>query len=201
MQNLTNSILNDKQIAYLVETQEMITPFIPSQVRQRGDAKVISYGLSSFGYDIRIASPDFRVYNRPEDSSVIDPKKLNSYNLETYPLVMSGNSSYYTMPPHSYALAVSVEKFKIPENITVVAVGKSTYARSGILVNITPLEAGWEGYLTLELANLTPLHCRVYTNEGIAQLLFFKGDRCTTSYKDRNGKYQNQANHVVLPKV
>ncbi len=159
----------------------MIEPFVEGQVRQG----VVSFGLSSYGYDIRIAD-EYKVFTNV-NSTIIDPKQFDPDSFVDH----SGETCI--IPPNSFALARTVEYFRIPRNVLAVCVGKSTYARCGLIVNVTPLEPEWEGYLTLEISNTTPLPARVYSNEGIAQLLFFESDEsCETSYADRKGKYQNQ---------
>lgn len=197
-----NGILSDRKIAYLASTQNMICPFESTLKREVGDKKVISYGLSSYGYDITLSKSTLKLVGSKtyddNEKLVIDPKSFSNKYLKDLNVTKEG---YFLLPEHSYALGVSVEKFNIPPYITAIALGKSTYARSGILINVTPLEAGWKGYLTIEIANLTSLPCRVYSEEGIAQLLFFQGERCATSYSERCGKYQDQPSEVVLPKV
>lgn len=159
----------------------MIEPFVEGQVREG----VVSYGLSSYGYDIRVAD-EYKVFTNV-NSAIIDPKEFDAGSFVDY------SGEICIIPPNSFALARTVEYFRIPRNVLAVCVGKSTYARCGLIVNVTPLEPEWEGYLTLEISNTTPLPARVYSNEGIAQLLFFESDDpCETSYADRKGKYQNQ---------
>ncbi len=168
-----------------VTKEGMITPFIAHQVKEVDGKKVVSYGTSSFGYDIRVAN-EFKHINEPV-RGIIDPKQENTY------FTTNVYAVYALIPPNSLVLCRSVEKFKLPRNVTGIAVGKSTYARCGVVANITPLEAGWEGYLTIELSNTTPLPVKIYVNEGIAQILFFESDEeCGTSYADKGGKYQNQ---------
>ena len=177
-------ILNDKQIAELA-AKGMILPFVGKQIREENSKKVISYGLSSYGYDIRLSNK-FKVCPLPPDRPVIDPKtiKIDKWiNLE---------HEYCIIRPNGFILGLSIETFDIPENIMGICVGKSTYARCGILVNITPLEAGWKGKLVMEISNTTPLPVKIYANEGIAQVIFFKGEKCHTSYTDRQGKYNYQ---------
>jgi dCTP deaminase len=175
---------------------EMIWPFEPACIREVQGQKVISFGTSSYGYDMRVAD-EFRIFSNVH-TTIVDPKNIDEQAFVT----VRGNQ--VVIPPNSFALAHSVERFKIPDNVTCVVLGKSTYARCGIIVNCTPLEAGWEGYVTLEISNTTPLPARIYANEGLAQVLFFQSDtRCTTTYAERpgGGKYQNQPANVVLPKV
>lgn len=180
--------------------QGMIVPFEPQLMRQLDAKPAISYGLSSFGYDIRLSSADFRIF-RHIPGTVVDPKRFNPHNLESTALHTDGSGSYFILPAHSYGLGVAVERLEIPSNVTVLCVGKSTYARAGIIANLTPGEAGWCGHLTLEFSNSSSADCRIYANEGIVQLLFFEGEACDISYETRRGKYQNQPQAVTLPKV
>ncbi len=194
-------ILNDIQITELCKDQKdgMIIPFENKLINKSGDKKIISYGLSSFGYDIRLSNKFYQFQKKDyENNLIIDPKDFVKENHGFEFEVLSEST---IINPKSYLLAHSVERFNIPENISVTVLGKSTYARCGLLVNVTPMEAGWNGHLTIELANLTDNPIKLYINEGIAQILFFKGDKCKTSYKDRDGKYNNQKNSVVFPKV
>lgn len=171
----------------------MITPFEPNQVRVGDDGnKVLSFGTSSFGYDIR-AEPKWK-YLDTAKSITLDPKQCNEEAFTEY----CGDS--YVIPPNSFVLAVTIERFNIPRNVLATCLGKSTYARLGIVVNVTPLEPEWEGHLVLELSNTTELPVRVYANEGIAQLMFHISEDCGTSYADRGGKYQHQEG-IVLPKL
>ena len=172
--------------------QGMIEPFETGQIRTKGTDKVISYGTSSYGYDVR-CSNDFKVFTNIH-SATVDPKAFS----ETSFVDVSGETC--VIPPNSFALASTVEYFRIPENVLTICLGKSTYARCGIIVNVTPLEPEWEGHVTLEFSNTTTLPATIYANEGVAQMLFFESDeRCQTTYKDRNGKYQGQTG-VTLPK-
>lgn len=186
------SILSDKSIIELVKKHEMIDPFEAQQVRYIGeDQKIISYGLSSYGYDARVAD-EFKIFTNI-DSAVVDPKNFanNSFVDRSGPIC--------TIPPNSFVLARTVEYFRIPRDVLVICVGKSTYARCGIIVNVTPLEPEWEGHVTLEFSNTTPLPAKIYANEGACQFLFLKGDKdCLTSYKDKAGKYMKQRG-VTLP--
>lgn len=167
----------------------MIEPFESAQVR-RG---VISYGLSSYGYDIRVAD-EFKVFTNI-NTTVIDPKNFDSNSFVT----IKGPSCI--VPPNSFALARTIEYFRIPENVITVCLGKSTYARCGIIINVTPFEPGWEGHVTLEISNTTPLPAKIYANEGIAQVLFFEGDEpCEVSYRAKSGKYMGQTG-VTLPRL
>ncbi|MEZ5307697.1 MAG: dCTP deaminase [Pyrinomonadaceae bacterium] len=187
------SIKSDVWLRRMAEECEMISPFLPSLVREREGAKIISAGLSSYGYDMRLADDGFRIFSSVYGSE-IDPKKFDEDSLiEPEVRTAEDGSRYYLLPPHHYGLGVTVETFKMPRNVTGVALGKSTYARAGLLVNTTPLEAGWTGRLVVEIANLANLPLRVYINEGIGQILFFESDEdCATSYEDRGGKYQGQ---------
>ena len=167
----------------------MIKPFEDRQVRKGG----ISYGLSSYGYDIRIAD-EFKIFTNI-NTTIVDPKRFDPRSF----VVVQGEVA--VIPPNSFALGRSVEYFKIPRNVLTICVGKSTYARCGIITNVTPFEPEWEGYVTLEISNTTPLPAKIYANEGIAQVLFFESDEaCETSYADRQGKYQGQQG-IVLPTV
>lgn len=186
-------IKSDNWIQRMAEQQGMITPFEPGQVRFAGDKKIISYGTSSYGYDVRCAN-EFKIFTNI-NSTVVDPKHFDEGNF------VDVITDECIIPPNSFALARTIESFKIPRDVLVVCLGKSTYARCGIIVNVTPLEPEWEGYVTLEFSNTTPLPAKIYANEGVAQLLFFGGDEvCETSYRDRGGKYQGQAG-VTLPKA
>lgn len=178
----------------------MIDPFEPALVRERDGRRVISYGLSSYGYDLRLSPRDFRIF-RHIPGTVVDPKNFNPQNLEKESLQEDEHGQYFVLPSHSYALGVALERLDIPENISVLCIGKSTYARVGCIANLTPAEAGWRGHLTLEFSNASHADCRIYANEGIVQLLFFEGDPCETSYARRSGKYQDQAHEVTLPRA
>jgi dCTP deaminase len=168
----------------------MIEPFVESQVRDW----VISYGVSSYGYDIRVGN-QFKVFTNVYNS-VVDPKKFDPKSF-----VDIKTDDFVIVPPNSFALAQTVEYFRIPRSVITVCVGKSTYARCGIIVNVTPFEPEWEGYVTLEISNTTPLPAKVYANEGIAQVLFFESDEvCKTSYADKKGKYQKQT-AITLPRL
>jgi dCTP deaminase len=197
-------IKNDLWITEMAH-QGMIVPFESSLVRQiEGDAgvahRVISYGLSSYGYDIRLSSREFRVF-RHIPGTIVDPKNFNPANLEPGELHTDENGSYFILPAHSYGLGVALERLEVPANVSVLCIGKSTYARIGLIANLTPAEAGWKGHLTLEFSNSSSADCRIYANEGIVQLLFFEGDPCGVSYADRQGKYQNQSEEVTLARI
>lgn len=187
------SVKSDKWIRRMAKDHGLIEPFEPGQVKVNGDKKLVSYGTSSYGYDVRCAR-EFRIFTNI-NSSVVDPKNFDSnsfVNVETDVCII---------PPNSFALARTVEYFRIPRNILTICLGKSTYARCGIIVNVTPLEPEWEGHVTLEFSNTTPLPARIYANEGVAQVIFLESDEvCETSYKDRGGKYQGQTG-VTLPKT
>ena len=191
-------ILNDKRIAYLGTAKQLMIPFEHGLVSSKDGNKVISYGLSSYGYDIRLSPKEFYIFIDKERAN--DPKRFNKDAVIEIELREDGNEQYFIMPPHSYGLGVSLELFNIPNNVTGICVGKSTYARSGIIANLTPLEAGWRGYLTLEFANTSNAPCRLYANEGIAQVIFFEAEDCLTPYSSRNGKYQDQPQQVIFAK-
>ena len=183
------TVQSDKWIRNMAQKQEMINPFEENQIR---DNK-ISYGLSSYGYDARVSN-EFKIFTNV-NSEVIDPKNFKQSNF------ISKKVSECIIPPNSFVLASTVEYFKIPNDIMVICLGKSTYARCGIIVNVTPLEPGWEGYVTLEFSNTTPLPAKVYANEGAAQFIFLKGnEKPEVTYADRDGKYMKQKG-VTLPKV
>ena len=175
----------------MAQQHRMIEPFETSQVRNG----VISFGVSSYGYDMRVAR-EFRIFTNVH-SALVDPKKFDERSFVEY----QGDTCI--IPPNSFALSRSVEYFRIPRNVLTICVGKSTYARCGIITNVTPFEPEWEGFVTLEISNTTPLPARIYANEGIAQVLFFEADpddECESSYKDKQGKYQAQQG-VTLPKI
>ena len=174
--------------------QQMIEPFLPELVKEKNGNRIISAGASSYGYDMRLADDGFRVFS-PIRGFEIDPKHFDEASLIEPPLLTAADgANYYLLPPHHYGLGVTVERFKMPRNVTGLAIGKSTYARAGLLVNATPLEAGWEGRLVVEIANLANLPLRVYVNEGIGQILFFESaEDCGVTYADRGGKYQGQS--------
>ena len=183
------TIQSDKWIRNMAKSHEMINPFEENQIR---DNK-ISYGLSSYGYDARVSN-EFKIFTNV-NSEVVDPKNFKQSNF------ISKKVSECIIPPNSFVLASTVEYFKIPNDIMVICLGKSTYARCGIIVNVTPLEPGWEGYVTLEFSNTTPLPAKIYANEGAAQFIFLKGnEKPEITYADRDGKYMKQKG-VTLPKV
>ena len=183
------SILPDHWIRTQAQNNNMITPFVEKQTR----SGVISYGLSSYGYDARVAD-DFKIFTNV-DAATIDPKDFSHTSF------VDRKKEVCIVPPNSFALARTVEYFRIPRDILVICLGKSTYARCGIIVNVTPLEPGWEGHVTIEISNTTPLPAKIYANEGICQFLFLKGDSpCEVTYADRSGKYMGQTG-VTLPKL
>ena len=164
---------------------KMIEPFEPNQVKEVDGRRVVSYGTSSYGYDVRCAD-EFKLFTNVY-SAIVDPKKFDDKSF------VDMKADYVIIPPNSFALARTVEYFRIPRNVMTVCLGKSTYARCGIIVNVTPFEPEWEGYVTLEFSNTTPMPAKIYANEGVAQVIFFEADEvCEVSYKDRGGKYQGQ---------
>ena len=185
------SIKSDRWIRRMAREHGMIEPFVDGQVREGA----ISYGLSSYGYDMRVA-PEFRIFTNVL-SIIVDPKHFDARSFVEF------NGDVCIVPPNSFALARSVEYFRIPRNVLTICLGKSTYARCGIITNVTPSEPEWEGHVTLEISNTTPLPAKIYANEGICQVLFFEADDddvCQTSYADKKGKYQKQTG-VTLPKL
>lgn len=217
------TVMSDLLIAQAAELERMIEPFVAGQVRRRGgvcagfvdrpgvprgqtavvrdapEGPVVSYGLSSYGYDLRVAE-DFQVMT-PLNGGVLDPKAFDPRHLIDVSERVRQHG-YCLIPPHSFALARTVERLRIPRDVVVLCVGKSTYARVGIICNVTPFEAGWEGYATLEISNTSPLPAKVYANEGIVQAIFFRSEHaCRVSYADRQGKYQNQGPEIVGPRV
>ena len=187
------SIKSDLWIRRMADQHKMIEPFEAGQVRHKDGEKLISYGTSSYGYDVR-CSREFKVVTNT-NSATVDPKAFDSNSF------VDVESDVCVIPPNSFALARTVEYFRIPRNVLTVCLGKSTYARCGIIVNVTPLEPEWEGHVTLEFSNTTTLPAKIYANEGVAQMLFFESDEvCETSYADRGGKYQGQTG-VTLPKT
>lgn len=192
------SVKSDKWILRMCREQQLIAPFEDKLIREVNGRRIISAGLSSYGYDLRLAPDGFRVFS-PIASVEIDPKHFDDSSLIESPLKTAADGSqYWLMPPHSYALGVTVETFNMPRNVIGICLGKSTFARSGIIVNTTPLEPGWKGRLVLEFSNSAALPVRIYANEGVAQVTFFESDEdCETSYADRKGKYQNQESIVT----
>jgi len=187
------SIKSDRWIRRMASTAGMIDPFSPQQVREASGQKIVSYGTSSYGYDVRCAD-EFKIFTNI-NSTIVDPKNFDEKSFVDF------KGPVCIIPPNSFALASTVEFLRIPRSILTVCLGKSTYARCGIIVNVTPLEPEWEGHVTLEFSNTTPLPAKIYANEGVAQMLFFESDEvCETSYRDRGGKYQGQRG-VTLPKA
>ena len=177
----------------MAEEHGMIEPFEPNQIKQNGNGRVVSFGTSSYGYDIR-CSNEFKIFTNI-NSAIVDPKQFDDTSFVDF------EGDVCIIPPNSFALARTVEYFRIPRNILTLCVGKSTYARCGIIVNVTPFEPEWEGHATLEFSNTTPLPAKMYANEGVAQVIFLEADEeCETSYKDRAGKYMRQIG-VTLPKT
>jgi dCTP deaminase len=187
------SIKSDNWIRRMAREHRMIEPFEPGQVRESDGHRIVSYGTSSYGYDVRCAN-EFKIFTNI-NSTIVDPKNFDAKSFVDF------DGDVCLIPPNSFALARTVEHFRIPRNVLVVCLGKSSYARCGVVVNVTPLEPEWEGHVTLEFSNTTPLPAKIYANEGVAQMLFFESDEvCATSYKDRGGKYQGQRG-VTLPKT
>jgi len=187
------TIKSDKWIRRLALESRMIEPFEASQVKAFEGKRIVSYGTSSYGYDVR-CSTEFKIFTNI-NSTIVDPKNFDEKNFVDY------RGEVCIIPPNSFALARTVEHFRIPRNVLTICLGKSTYARCGIIVNVTPLEPEWEGHVTLEFSNTTPLPARVYANEGVAQMIFLESDEvCETSYRDRGGKYQGQKG-VTLPRI
>jgi dCTP deaminase len=187
------SIKSDRWIRRMAAEQRMIEPFEAEQMKHAAHGRLISYGTSSYGYDVRCAD-EFKIFTNI-NSTIVDPKNFDEKSF------VDTRAEVCIIPPNSFALARTVEYFRIPRDVLVVCLGKSTYARCGIIVNVTPLEPEWEGHVTLEFSNTTPLPAKIYANEGVAQLLFLGADEvCATSYRDRAGKYQGQQG-VTLPKA
>lgn len=187
------SIKSDKWIRRMAEQHGMIEPYEPGQMRGSEANRTISWGTSSYGYDIR-CSDEFKIFTNI-NSAIVDPKRFDASSFVDF------KGDVCIIPPNSFALARTVEYFRIPRNVLTICLGKSTYARCGIIVNVTPFEPEWEGFVTLEFSNTTPLPAKIYANEGVAQVIFFESDEpCELSYKDRQGKYQGQTG-VTLPRV
>ncbi len=188
------SVREDNWIRKMAIEHQMIEPFVDGQVRKsEKNENIVSYGLSSYGYDLRI-SDEFKVFTNVYNS-IVDPKKFTEDSF------VDIQADECIIPPNSFALARSIEYFRIPRNILTICLGKSTYARCGIIVNVTPFEPEWEGHVTIEISNTTPLPAKVYANEGIAQVIFFEAkEMCQVSYSERNGKYQKQTG-ITVPKV
>ena len=208
-------LLSDVEISRLAQ-QGMITPYLGTLIREvdshrtwqeglrtvtsKGIRRVISYGASSYGYDLRLSPKEFLIF-RHVPGTVVDPKNFSPANLESVPLHRDGNGDYFILPAHSYGLGVAMEHLILPDDVTAIFIGKSTYARTGLIANLTPGEAGWRGHLTLEFSNSSGADVRVYAGEGIVQALFFRGEPCSTSYHDRAGKYQDQPEQVVTART
>ncbi len=187
------SVKSDRWIRQMALERGMIEPFEPGQVREVAGERIISYGTSSYGYDVRCSS-EFKIFTNI-NSSIVDPKHFDARSF------VDVQGEVCIIPPNSFALARTVEYFRIPRDVLTICLGKSTYARCGIIVNVTPLEPEWEGHVTLEFSNTTPLPARIYANEGVAQFVFLGADEvCETSYADRGGKYQGQRG-VTLPRT
>ncbi|MDE3010476.1 MAG: dCTP deaminase [Pseudomonadota bacterium] len=187
------SIKSDRWIRQMAREHGMIEPFEPEQIKQVNGKRVVSYGTSSYGYDIR-CSEEFKLFTNI-NSTIVDPKNFDPNSF------VDVHNDVCIIPPNSFALARTVEYFRIPRNVLTICLGKSTYARCGIIVNVTPFEPEWEGFVTLEFSNTTPLPAKIYANEGVAQVLFFESDEdCEISYRDRGGKYQGQQG-VTLPRI
>lgn len=187
------SIKSDRWINKMAREEGMISPFEAEQIRETGNGRIISYGVSSYGYDVRCAD-EFKVFTNI-NSVIVDPKAFDAGSF------VDVKSDVCIIPPNSFALARTIEYFRIPRNVLTICLGKSTYARCGIIVNVTPLEPEWEGHVTLEFSNTTPLPAKIYANEGVAQMLFLESDDiCAVSYRDRGGKYQGQRG-VTLPRT
>ena len=187
------SIKSDRWIRRMAESHAMIEPFAPEQVRMANGHRIVSYGTSSYGYDVRCAN-EFKIFTNI-NSTIVDPKNFDRGSF------VDQTGDVCLIPPNSFALARTVEYFRIPRDVLTVCLGKSTYARCGIIVNVTPFEPEWEGTVTLEISNTTPLPAKIYANEGLAQVLFFQGDEpCEVSYADKKGKYLKQRG-VTLPRI
>lgn len=187
------SLLSDSEIIKLATEKKMISPFEKGLISQNEHGKILSYGTSSYGYDARLQN-EFKIFTNI-NNQIIDPKNFSEKN------VVTKKGDYCIIPPNSFVLGKTIEYFKIPSDCLSICLGKSTYARCGIIVNVTPLEPDWEGYVTLEFSNTTNLPAKIYANEGICQFLFLKGNtKCTTSYSQRNGKYQKQLD-ITLPRM
>ena len=187
------SVKSDSWIRKMANEYKMIEPFEPAQVKKNGEEQLISYGTSSYGYDVR-CSDEFKIFTNVH-SATVDPKNFDSNSF------VDIKSDHCIVPPNAFALARTVEYFRIPRNVLTICLGKSTYARCGIIVNVTPLEPEWEGHVTLEFSNTTNLPAKIYANEGVAQFIFLKGNEIPeVTYSDRNGKYMKQKG-VTLPKI
>lgn len=187
------AIKSDRWIEKMAQEEGMISPFEPRQVRETSNGRIISYGVSSYGYDVRCAD-EFKIFTNI-NSAIVDPKAFDAASF------VDVKADVCIIPPNSFVLARTIEYFRIPRKVLTICLGKSTYARCGIIVNVTPLEPEWEGHVTLEFSNTTPLPAKIYANEGVAQMLFLESDEvCAVSYRDRGGKYQGQQG-VTLPRA
>lgn len=192
-------ILNDTQIATLAR-KGMIRPFTQKLVRQAAGRPILSHGLGSFGYDLRLSPKEFKIF-RHVPGKVVDPKNFSPASLEPAELHRDAHGRFFILPGRSYGLGVAIERLHLPENVSALCLGKSTYARCGIIANVTPAEAGWQGHLTLEFSNASAADCRIYAGEGIVQMVFLQGEPCQTSYAARAGKYHRQTDRITLPRV
>lgn len=192
-------ILNDLQITSLAR-KGMIRPFTPRLIRRIGERPILSYGLCSFGYDLRLTPREFKIFKHVP-GKIVNPKNFSPASLESAKLHRDDYGSFFILPARSYGLGVAIERLRLPENVSAICVGKSTYARCGIIANVTPAEAGWHGHLTLEFSNSSAADCRIYAGEGIVQMVFLQGEQCRTSYCARKGKYQQQGSRITLPRV
>lgn len=190
-------ILNDTRITLLAR-KGMIRPFSKKLVRQVAGRPVLSFGLCSFGYDLRLSPKEFKIF-RHVPGKVVDPKCFSPASLEPAELHRDARGSFFILPGRSYGLGVAIEHLRLPENVSALCLGKSTYARCGIIANVTPAEAGWQGHLTLEFSNSSAADCRIYAGEGIVQMVFLQGESCRISYSQRKGKYQKQPQRITLP--
>lgn len=201
---MTRGIMNDKSII-AAAADGMISPYVETitRVDPQTGTKMISYGVSSFGYDIRLSGLDFRIFKPENAKGPINPKAFDENCLEKAEMHFSEWGAYFIIPANSYALGVSLESIKVPESVTVMCIGKSTYARCGVIANVTPLEAGWEGHITLEFSNSSPQDVMIFANEGVLQLIFFEGEQPETPYNKRagGGKYQSQRLEVTTARV
>ena len=189
------TVKSDRWIRRMAQENQMIEPFEPGQIKEVNGQRIVSFGTSSYGYDIR-CSDEFKIFTNI-NSTIVDPKQFDAGSFVDF------KGDVCIIPPNSFALARTVEYFRIPRDVLTICLGKSTYARCGIIVNVTPFKPEWEGYVTLEFSNTTPLPAKIYANEGVAQVVFFQSapdDVCETSYRDRGGKYQKQSG-VTLPRM
>lgn len=208
-------ILNDIEISRLAQ-EGMIEPYVGSLIREareerqwvsdgrtissRALRRVLSFGASSYGYDLRLSPEEFKTFRRIP-GAVVDPKAFSSGNLEASALCSDANGDFFVLPGHSYGLGFALERLELPSDVTALFIGKSTYARCGVIANLTPGEAGWKGHLTLEFSNSSGADVRLYANEGVVQAIFLRGEPCATSYEDRSGKYQDQPARIVTATV